>query len=448
MWAGRRGAMPSRGASAWQRWRFFYVQACLRKTSADKLREPLQLSIPHARNFVLCLSISSMSLGEKKCRYCQHTYSGEGREHVFPKGMGGPDIYMDNVCGDCNQKFSSYERALMRDSPVAFMRSVEGIEGYGHTDKGAFLAPILLTFDESKNVVYEVGQRHPFTNFIRPQILLVQEAFYIEGDTRDNTENFNRKFIHWRNKVRYIVIKDVDKLQWVELVDNGVTYKAVVKQVIEKSKEAVKIDLLHDTDIYFVHLSPRLYLSDLGELRVRARSNEEAIEFLIKLMNHTRKAVPLSSLKKDTFTNPVIYVGQKFNGIQFSQGLVKIGINCLMYYYPTFRDDDAFNECISFVMTGKGAVEIKGEEKSPIKDSVEGTHNIFFQQMTFGMNIRISFFNGAGGALSFNVVGLMMMNPGDFNRLVIDYNSHTAEFQNRTQFLTSFDKNHNSTKLC
>jgi hypothetical protein len=65
MWVGRRGAMPTRGASAWQGWPclretlrqagFFYEQAPLKKR--DKLPEPLRLSIPHARNFVLCLSI-------------------------------------------------------------------------------------------------------------------------------------------------------------------------------------------------------------------------------------------------------------------------------------------------------------------------------------------------------------------------------------------------------
>ncbi len=57
--------MPTRGASAWQGWPglretlrqagFFYEQAPLKKR--HKLPEPLRLSIPHARNFVLCLSI-------------------------------------------------------------------------------------------------------------------------------------------------------------------------------------------------------------------------------------------------------------------------------------------------------------------------------------------------------------------------------------------------------
>ena len=376
----------------------------------------------------------------KKCRYCQDSYVGDGREHVFPKGMGGPDIYMDIVCRNCNEKFSVYELALMRDSPVAFMRSVEGIEGYGHYDKGAFLAPILLTFDQDTKVVYEVGQRYPFENFIRPQFISINGAFYVEGDTLDNLKSLDKKFAHWKREVRIIVLKtlpnDKATIQWLEFVDNGATYE--VNSSSKKSKEAIKIDILPETHGLFTHLSPRLFISDLGELRVRAPSIEEAIDFLIELMDYTRKAVPLSSYKKGTFTNPVIYVSQKFNGIQFSQGLIKIGINCLMHYYQTFRDDNAFNECISFVMTGNGRIEIKGEGRDSIKDSGERTHNLFFQQMTFGMNVRIGFFNGAGGAFSFNVMGLMVMSPGEFNRLVIDYNSHTMEFQDRTMFHASF----------
>lgn len=385
-----------------------------------------------------------MSPETKRCRYCQCSYSGGTREHVFPKGMGGPNVFMDNVCGNCNRKFSDYERALMRDSPVAFMRSVEGIEGYGHLEKGAFLAPILLSFDEDKKVVYEMGQRHPFTNFIRPQFLYVQGAFYVEGDSRQNLQNLDRKFTDWKREVRFIVVKTWTSgspfIQWIEFLDTGATYKTIARLSCAKSKEAVKIDLLSETHDLFTHLSPRLFLNDLGELRIRARSLKEAIDFLIKFMNYTRVAVALKSYNKNTFTHPLIYVGQNFNGLQVSQGLVKIGINCLMHCYQTFKNDEAFNECISFVMTGKSTIEIKGEEKNSIKDSGKGTHNLFFQQTTFGMNVRISFFNGAGGAFSFYVMGLMVMKPGEFNRLVIDYKSCKMEFQDRTKFLGSFDK--------
>lgn len=118
----------------------------------------------------------------KKCRYCQSSFNEGAKEHVFPKGLGGPRIFVDNVCEQCNKKFSDYERELMRDSPVAFMRSVEGVEGYKRSNiqTGAFLAPILLTFDQETRIVYEVGHRYPFENFIRPQIILIEERFYIE----------------------------------------------------------------------------------------------------------------------------------------------------------------------------------------------------------------------------------------------------------------------------
>src|SRR5258706_6934617 len=122
-----------------------------------------------------------MNADTRKCRYCQFVYNGGAKEHVCPKGLGGQNIFMDNVCENCNRKFSHYERELMRDSPVAFMRSVEGIEGYkrSHVPAGAFLAPILLTFDDQSKVVYEVGQRYPFENFIRPQMILIKGGFYI-----------------------------------------------------------------------------------------------------------------------------------------------------------------------------------------------------------------------------------------------------------------------------
>ncbi|SKC47153.1 hypothetical protein [Ohtaekwangia koreensis] len=386
-----------------------------------------------------------MNADTRKCRYCQFAYSGGAKEHVFPKGLGGPNIFMDNVCENCNRKFSHYERELMRDSPVAFMRSVEGIEGYkrSHVPAGAFLAPILLTFDDQSKIVYEVGQRYPLENFIRPQMILIKGGFYIEGDKREGLEMLGKKFAQWKRDVRIIALKirknDTVSLQWIEFVDNGSNYETVVQSSNTKSKDIIKIDILTDTHDLFRYLSPRLFLNDLGELWVRARDLDDAVSFLIKLMNYTRVRVALSSYPK-TFTNPLIYVGQNFNNLQFSQCLVKIGINCLMYYYPAFKDDESMNECISFVMTGNGKIELKGEEKDNIKDFGEGTHSLFFQQTSYGMNVRIAFFNGTGGAFTFDVVGLKILMPGEFNRLVVDYKSHTMEFQDRIKFLSSFDQ--------
>lgn len=381
----------------------------------------------------------------KTCRYCHNEYIKDGREHVFPKGMGGQNIFMDNVCSDCNRKFSDYERALMRDSPIAFMRSIEGVEGYRRSGNpsGAFTAPILLSFDPKTKVVYEVGQRYPLQNFVRPQVILINDAFYIEGENASGLQRLVKKFNDWKRDVRCIVVKtwsnNIATLQWVEFVDTGAKYEQVTLQNVATKSGAIKIDLLRADYELFAHLSPRLFLNDLGELRIRARSVDEARSFLAELMNYTRQRLSMDSYSKD-FDHPVIYVGQSFDNLQFSQGLIKVGLNCLMHYYPSIKNSDALNECITFVMTGKGGMSITLEQRDGIKDSTEGAHNIFFQQTTHGMNIRISFFNGAGGAFSFYVIGVMVLKPSEFNRLVVDYTAHTMKFQDRVEFLTSFDR--------
>jgi hypothetical protein len=381
------------------------------------------------------------------CRYCQRPIVKGGREHVFPKGLGGPNLYMDNVCGDCNKKFSDYERALMRDSPVALMRSVEGVEGYQKSGRpsGTFSAPIMFSFDESTNVVYEIGQRHPLQNFVRPQVTLINGAFYIDGENNEEVQKFVAKFNHWKKDCRYMVVKifsdDTASLQWIEFTDTGTEFTYAVSQTVANKADAIKIDILRSDYELYPHLTPRIFVNDLGELWIRARTFDEATSFLAALMNNTREKIWMNKYST-TFNHPVIYVGQSFNNLQFSQGLIKVGLNCLMHFYPGIKDSAALNPCITFVMTGREGTQIDLEEKDNLKDSTEGTHNIFFQQTTHGMNIRISFFNGAGGAFSFYVLGLMVLKPGEFNRLVIDYTSHTMDFQDRAKFLRSFDKHH------
>lgn len=380
----------------------------------------------------------------KSCMYCKTESLSSAREHVFPKGLGGPNVFMDRVCEDCNIKFSDYERALIRDSPVAFMRSIEGVEGYHRSNRpaGALLAPILLSFDEDKKVVYEVGQRYPFENFVRPQIILIDGVFYIEGDTAEGLLNLNKKFHIWKKNIACMVVKtfteSASSLQWIEFVDKGNKFEPVVKHPIKKIKAAIKVDVLLDSYPLYPFLSPRLYVNDLDELWVRAQSVEQAVTFLSKLMHFTRQSVNLRSYNKDTFGHPLIYVGQSFNNLHFSQGLFKVGVNCLLHYFPACRGNSAFDNCIEFIMTGGGNICIDTEPKNSIKDSNEGTHNLFFQQQTFGVNVRISFFNGSGGAFNFNVIGLSILKPGDYCRLVVDYQNHTMEFQDKMRMIESF----------
>lgn len=379
-----------------------------------------------------------------KCRYCGKEYVKDGREHVFPKGMGGEDIFMDNVCNECNSKFSEFERELMRDSPIGLMRSVEGIEVYRKSGKpaGVFEAPIMFSFDEKTKCVYEIGQRYPLQNFVRPQILLIDGKFFSESENADTFQKLVKHFNHWKKEIRFAVVKiisnNASELQWIEFVDTENQFENITRENSSPVKDSIKIDILRSDYELFAHLSPRLFLNDREELKIRARSIEEAVKFLSALMNHTREQVFIERYNKDGFKHPIIYVGQSFDSREFSQGLVKIAINCLMYYYPAIKNSQSLDQAIEYVMTGKGDMVFSHEGKDNIKDSTPDSHNLFFQQSPRGMYVRVSFCNGAGGAFSFYVMGLMVLTPGDYSRLIVKYKDRVMEFQDRTKVLTSF----------
>jgi hypothetical protein len=252
------------------------------------------------------------------CLYCRISFWGGGREHVFPKGLGGQDIFLDSVCPDCNKKFSKYETALMRDSPISLIRSVEGLEGYGGSrTPSPFRAPILLSFDPNHKVVYEVGQHYPLDNFVRPQIILVEDVFYIEGDTQERLQLLVKTLNIWRRDSRLTVIKEYNgpksSLRWIEFLDKQTHYGWQEVNAPTTKKGAMKLSVLSDKSELFPFLDPRCFLDDDDELWVRARSIDGAIAFVARLMHHTRAPTPMSSFPKGDFSHPVIYVGQ--NGV-------------------------------------------------------------------------------------------------------------------------------------
>jgi len=116
------------------------------------------------------------------CFYCKNSYTGN-EEHVFPNGLGGQKLYIDCVCQQCNNYFSKLEGELYQKSPIALIRSTEGVESY--TKRSAapapFKAPILLIQDEVFGIIYEVGQYHPMKTFIRTQIIFFEGQYYLEG---------------------------------------------------------------------------------------------------------------------------------------------------------------------------------------------------------------------------------------------------------------------------
>ena len=93
-----------------------------------------------------------------KCVYC-NINPVKNSDHVFPKSLGGENIYMDCVCDKCNNKFSKIERELFQKSIIGLMRSAEGVEGYSKNKRrpAPLKFPEIFQHDKEEKVVYEVG---------------------------------------------------------------------------------------------------------------------------------------------------------------------------------------------------------------------------------------------------------------------------------------------------
>ena len=381
----------------------------------------------------------------EQCRYCGNDYQSNGKgEHVFPYGLGGQNLYMDCVCNNCNNYFSSLERELLQTSLIGLMRSVEGIQGYKKYERLApFKAQILLMPGRNKKIVYEVGQFHQMQVFVRPQIIFIETNFYLEADSDQGRVKLFEQYKKWKtDNLRMITkmpSKKGDEIEYVEFKQEGNKFSSTVKSEKIKIKDEILFDLLPESHELNKVLTPTLFIDDDGKLRVRAATQEGAIEFVSNFLTATLKQLILNSFGEDDISQPIINVGYSFDSFKLEQSLVKIGINCLINYFPQIRDEQCLNDSISFVMKGEPLIHREVEEqKDGIIDSCENAHTIFFYQAEDTVRVRISLFNG-GFIFAFYVPQLKILNPGQYNRLVINYQERVNKFEDQSAFFRSFD---------
>jgi hypothetical protein len=377
----------------------------------------------------------------KKCRYCNNDFQKD-TEHVFPSGLGGQDLYIDCVCEECNNEFSKLEGELYQKSPIAFMRSVEGVK-LPKNKPAFFKANVLLHFDNVTGLIYEMGQFNEMQLFIRPQIVRLNNKFYIEGNTNEDDNVFVKKFKLWRdNSLRVIIRKPKTKDDWVGFAQLKISDGQFTHQILEeriKTKNEIVIELLSNSHELFDRLSPRLYIDDNENLKLRAKSIDEAVNFITDFLNFTMLNIPLKSVGEErTIINPVISVGLNFDPLKLEQALVKIGLNCLMHYIPSVRDKSSLDNIISFVRTGNPKMLAGVVKKSQLIDTPINSHNILFAQLETSLNVRLSLFNGHF-IYNFYIPDLQALKPKEYNRLVIEYKQRVNKFENTIEFLKSFD---------
>jgi hypothetical protein len=384
-----------------------------------------------------------MSNSQRKvCRYCGGVYQKDS-EHVFPYGLGGEDILMNCVCEQCNNDFSSLEEELYQKSPIALMRSVEGLTGYKRGSKGKlapFKAPLLLTFDEKNKIAYEVGQYHTMKTFMRPQVISIAGQFYVEGETIEGLNELSALFVKWKQSnlkvvTRFPQIKG-GAVFFTEFIKDEDHFKPVNKEENLKVKKEIIVDIMDNGHALFEFLTPRLFLNDEAALRIRAQTETEAVKFIGDLLNFTLTGKSLNSFSIEPLGETIIYVGFNFNPVKCERALAKIALNCLMHYFPESKSDSSINNCISYIRTGSPPVQATLTRGSMVLDANNNSHSVVFYQHSEALSITVRLFNGQ---FPFNVYipKIHIMKINEYCRVIIDHKQRINRFENRMQFLSS-----------
>ncbi|TWI97587.1 hypothetical protein JN11_03409 [Mucilaginibacter frigoritolerans] len=375
----------------------------------------------------------------KTCRYCGNVYTKKDGEHVFPYGLGGENLYIDCVCEQCNNYFSGLELELYQKSFLGLMRSTIGVEGYtpNARNRSPFKAPVLLSFDEKNQIVFEIGQQFRMQVFVRPQIFAIGGKYYVEADSMESKQLFADAFVKWKKENGVLTACVEKKIIHVKFTIADGHYSRLSEPVKKDVKKPIQYCTLPEDHHLYDHLSPRLFIDDDEKLKIRARTLVEAEIFLEDLLNDTLFNNQYGSFSGSDLNSPIVHVGFSFDSVKFQQALVKIGLNCLIYYFPQIKENPSLNPYIGYVMHGTHGIKGGMEAKDQLMDSVPETHNIFFSSWEGNVRVRISLFSGQF-VFAFWIENLPLLGHNSYHRLLIDYQHRQHTFQDTIAFLKSF----------
>ena len=372
------------------------------------------------------------------CTYCGINPSGKS-DHVFPKSLGGQDIYMDCVCDKCNNDFSKFERELFQKSLVGLMRSSEGVEGYSKNKKrpAALKFAEIFQFDSENKIVYEIGVHNGFKHYMRPQFIQAHGKIYAEGPTQEEFDSFIKAFNIWRNDNLIMVTKfpanKGEQYEAVKFVLNDGIYVTEKVELPKVKKEIIHYNLMKNDDEIKKHFEPRIYFDDSNKLIVRSREVNEGIEFLNNLLNYCNEAGQFKSYSEKQLTDP-IQVSMSFDIVMMQQALVKIGLNSLMHYYPETKYNPLLNPAKKYAQDGE-SIRAALDKKIEILDSRLDMHSILFYQLDEGLMIRTALFGG-NFTYTFLIENLNLFNEsGNFSGLEVDFKLCKQNHYSMTDYL-------------
>lgn len=363
-----------------------------------------------------------------KCVYCNTNPVGKS-DHVFPKSLGGENIYMDCVCDICNNKFSKIERELFQKSLIGLMRSSEGVEGYSKNKRrpAPLKYPEIFQFDKENKIVYEIGIHNGWKPYMRPQFIMVDKKTYSEAPTKEEMVEFIDAFNEWRNKNLTMVTKfpatKGEKYEAVKFILTDGKFQAEKTTLSKVKKEVIHYSLMKDNDEFKDNFEPRLFFDDSNKLIARSRSTEEGIDFIVDLLNYCNKDAAKFRSYSEKNTKEPIRVSFKFNIEMMQQALVKIGLNSLMHYYPDTKYNTLLNPAKDFVNDGK---EFRAaiSDKMNFLDTNNDIHYVLFYQLNEGLLVRASLF-GSHFIHSFLLNDLKLFpRHGHFSALEVNFRTN------------------------
>lgn len=341
---------------------------------------------------------------ENICIFCDENIASSS-EHVFPFGLGGENIFIDCMCTRCNNSFSGIETELLENSPIAFMRTVEGLEGYKrNTNKlrpASLPSPEMLQYVEEDNVAYEVGIYKELHAFVRPQLIQIKGDIYIEGASKKEMLEFCNLLLEWKNQNPILVAKydrhDSSKTNILRFEKSESTF--IAESVSASNlKKAMRFFIVLSSHQYFQILEPRISLDHRKRLYLRARNIKEGIEFICNLLRKIEFEQANFSSFSPKETNQLISNVMSFNVIKFNKAIVKIAVNLIIHYFPSLRTTTTILNAIKYLKKNDDAKEVKlgsFEKADTLLDKFEGCHTVAFIQRDTMVEVRLSLFKGS-----------------------------------------------------
>ncbi len=363
------------------------------------------------------------------CIYC----NSEGpfaKEHVFPYFLGGGGegwTLIDTVCKDCNNVFSSLERALARQSIEAISRTFYGPIGRRSKNKrhlvSLYSEDIYFLFKDS-NLVYEGALGLGFVPYLRPQIIeeLIPAITITGSDHSDMLKLIDRVKYFTENEF-YIIVETPTKkgelFQLAQLKLDGSNVIVSDKLSSPLPKGAWFRTFAEGLDLSNKRITSRTFMDDDNKLILRGKTFEDVTAFLpylLKLIYNSQNLndcilnIP-KNMVQGIDTQVAAQVKVKLELV--SRAVAKIGINFATKVYGSeYTTHPGFNEIKQFILgeihnTFKEAglhVKLMGPDNDIFNQFripfSEDRHVMFLLFNSKSLHFGLKLYGGIGGYLA------------------------------------------------